>query len=147
MEIGDTFGFLLGTWDVSRVLTDHRCRTQGSFEGTAEVTEPRTLTGRRGRARYEEAGELRFGAYVGRAHRHLDVLASHDATVSLCFTDGRHYVDLDLRGGAWRTLHLCGHDRYEITTLARVAPGPLRALARPGPHIDYDARTTLRRVQ
>ena len=45
MEIGDTFGFLLGTWDVSRVLTDHRCRTQGSFEGTAEVTEPRNPHG------------------------------------------------------------------------------------------------------
>ena len=147
MEIGDTFGFLLGTWDVT-VLTDHRCRTRGSFGGTADVTEARTAHGApRGRARYEEVGELRFGTYVGRAHRCLDVFVSHDATAALCFTDGRPYVDLDLRGGAWHTLHLCGDDRYEITTLAQSPHVLIEHWHVRGPRTDYDARTTFRRVQ
>jgi len=121
METGDTLGFLLGTWRIMRWIEDHKLGAGGSFEGTATLTElpfgcPSTV---RGRARYDETGELHFGTYAGQARRSLECMRLEDATVMLYFTDRRPFIDLDLITGASHRSHLCGDDCYEIATFVR----------------------------
>lgn len=140
MEIVDTLGFLLGTWQVDRSIEDHRSGTQGSFAGTA------AFTCTDGRAHYEESGELHFGAHVGETRRGLDYARSDATTVALLFTDGRPFVDLDLSTGAWRSIHLCGDDRYQITTLVRSADLIEERWWVAGPTKDYEAVTILTRL-
>lgn len=149
MEIMDTLGFLLGTWQVDRSIEDHQSGTQGSFEGTATFTEAAfgSDTHTEGRARYEESGELHFGDHVGQTHRGLDYVRSDTATVALLFTDGRPFVDLDLSAGAWQSTHLCGDDRYEITTHVRSADLIEERWWVAGPTKDYEAVTILTRLE
>lgn len=40
VEIADTLGFLLGTWDLSRSYTDHRSGTTAAFQGQAAQRMP-----------------------------------------------------------------------------------------------------------
>lgn len=40
MEIDDTLAYLLGTWSVARLISDHRSGGTGTFLGTAEVRAP-----------------------------------------------------------------------------------------------------------
>ena len=92
MEILDTLGFLLGTWDVDRSITDQRSGTRGSFVGTAAMVaaEPGADRGPGGRARYDETGEFRFGTHAAPASRHLEYQAGADGgAVGVRFTDGR----------------------------------------------------------
>ena len=63
-----------------------------------------------------ESGELHFGDYTGQARRRLEFQRLSASTVSVNFIDGRHFVDLDLGRGIWRSEHLCGGDNYEIVT-------------------------------
>ncbi len=150
MVILDTLGFLLGTWRIARAIEDHRSETCGSFDGMATLTEKTTHrdTARGMRARYEEAGEMRLGGYVGQACRLLEYRreANDDPRLMLHFTDGRPFVDLDLRSGAWQSIHLCGDDRYEIATFVRSHDLVQERWRVRGPTKDYDATTTLRRV-
>jgi hypothetical protein len=67
-------------------------------------------------------------------------------TVMVYFTDGRPFVDLDLRTGAWQSNHLCGDDRYEIATFVRSRNIVQERWGVQGPTTDYDAVTTLLRV-
>jgi hypothetical protein len=147
MEIPDTVGFLLGTWDVDRSIADHRSLVSGSFRGTAVVAaEPRPGPGGGSRARYEETGELRFGSHAGPASRRLEYAAARDGgAVSVRFADGRPFVDLDLGGGRWQAVHQCGADRYELTTVVRSHDVVEERWRVRGPAKDYDAVTTLTR--
>lgn len=147
MEVLDTLGFLLGRWKVSRSIEDHLNSIRGSFEGTARLTgvpfdgNPYPQT----RARYEEAGEVSFGSHVGAARRSLDYHRMDDVAVMLHFSDGRPFVDLDLRTGAWQSRHLCGDDRYQIATLVMSRNVVQERWRVQGPTKDYDAVTTLTR--
>lgn len=149
VDVADTLGFLLGRWSIQRSLV-HRDGTVAAFVGTGIFT-PRPDAGgspRQRRARYEEAGDLRVGAYAGRATRQLDYAAgAGGGPVTVCFCDGRPFVDLDLSAGSWTAHHPCADDDYEITT---------RVLARDlveerwrvrGPTKSYDATTTLTRLE
>lgn len=148
MEIVDTLGFLLGTWNVMRSMEDHQSGTRGSFEGTATLTEMRPAgDSARGRtARFEEAGELHFGTHTGQAHRRLEYVQLDNATVMLYFADGRPFVDLDLRTGAWRSCHPCADDRYEIATFVRSRDLMEERWRVRGPTTSYDAVSTLTRA-
>lgn len=64
----------------------------------------------------------------------------------LHFSDGRPYVELDLRSGAWQAVHDCGADRYEIETVVRSASTIEERWRVRGPAKDYTALTTLTRV-
>lgn len=148
-EVADTLDFLLGGWAVERTLTDYRSGLRGLFHGTADLRVPLPGSGPAcpGHARYEEAGLLRFGGYQGTAVRRLDLLRLPDAAVAINFTDGRKFVDCDLRSGSWSAEHRCGKDRYELTFSVRspdVFDEHWRVL---GPAKDYTAWTTLRRLQ
>ena len=143
MEVTDTFSFLLGSWRLQRSYRDHHGGLSGTFAGTAAVAlVPGTGPGWAG---YHEQGRLSMGAHRGPAERRLLVHDRQGAAL-VCFSDGRPYVDLDLRTGHWQAVHLCGPDRYQITTLV-TAPGTLVELWRvTGPAKDYQARTQLTRI-
>lgn len=148
MEIVDTLGFLVGTWQVRRSIEDHQSGIRGSFEGKATLTQPPftcdLALGKR--AHYDETGELHFGSHVGQARRSLEYLRLDDATAMLYFTNGRPFIDLDLSGGTWQSIHLCGDDRYEIAICARSSDVVEERWRVQGPTKDYDAVTTLIRV-
>ena len=148
----DTFGFLLGKWTLVRFLRDHRSGTDGRFEGSATATIVQAPSGGNAvasagtRARYDEAGTLRFGSHVGPASRSLELVRLESAVVMLYFTDGKPFVDLDLRNGTWRSSHPCGEDHYDIVTIVR-SPGEVEEHWRVrGPTEDYDAVSVLRRL-
>lgn len=143
MEISDTLGFLLGSWDVSRSYTDSRGGTAGSFQGQAVLAPDSAGSGR---ARYEETGQLRLGGHQGPARRTLEYDRRPDGTVMLYRPGRQPYVDLDLTSGAWHAVHPCGCDRYEISTVVR-SPDIVQEHWRVrGPEKDYTAVTTLRRI-
>ena len=149
MLIGDTLGFLLGRWDLSRSYTDHRSGTRGSFEGQAVVAMTGTGDDAAGlaRARYEETGQLRFGSHRGPAQRGLEYARQDDGTLMLYRAGGQPFVGLDLTSGAWHASHLCGEDRYEISTVVE-SPDVVREYWRvTGPAKDYSAVTTMRRAR
>lgn len=148
MLIADTLGFLLGAWDLSRAITDHRGGTLGSFAGRAVVatTEPREAAVQPRIARYDETGELRLGSHRGAASRSLEYARRDDGTLLLYRPGGQPFVDLDLTSGAWRASHRCGDDHYEISTVVR-SSGIVREYWRVrGPLKDYTAVTTLTRA-
>src|SRR5580692_1012137 len=150
MKVVDTCSFLLGKWTLERVLRDHRSGTDGRFEGSATVTiveAPSAGNASDGpRARYEEAGTLRFGGHEGPASRSLELVRLQSSVVMLYFTDGKPFVDLDLRNGTWRSSHPCGEDHYEIVTVVRSHDEVEEHWRVRGPTEDYDAVAILRRL-
>ncbi len=147
MDVGDALTFLLGTWQLERVIEDHRSGEDGSFVGTATLERwPADEVEPVCRARYQEVGTLRLGAYSGAATRRLGCQRLADGCVRLRFEDGRPFVDLDLRHGRWHGIHRCGDDRYELTTVVRSLELVAASWQVRGPHKRYDARTTLVRA-
>ena len=73
MESLETFGFLLGSWRVARLIEDHRIGIRGTFGGLATFSEFERSddSSFERKARFTEAGELCFGAYRGPSHRSL----------------------------------------------------------------------------
>ncbi len=119
MGILDTLEFLLGNWRVDRRIQDHILESDGHFQGTASISalEPLSEYDPPVRATMSESGELRFGAYNGTATRRLELSRfERFAVVSVAFSDGRPFVDLDLRKGIWQSWHVCGNDNYQIIT-------------------------------
>jgi hypothetical protein len=148
MKIVDTLSFLLGQWSLERLLTDHRSGTDGRFEGSVTIVEAPSgsSAGFGVRAHYDETGTIRFGNYEGPASRSLELVRQESAVVMLYFTDGKPFVDLDLRSGTWRSTHPCGEDHYEIFTVVRSLNEVEEHWRVRGPTEDYDAVTTLRRL-
>ena len=143
MQVPDTLAFLLGTWEISRTIADHRSGKHGLFSGRG-VLAGEQIAARR--ARYDEAGELSFGTHHGPASRHLEYARLDSGSVFLYFSNGRPFVDLDLRTGTWRSTHLCVDDRYEIETVVRSDRVILEYWHVTGPETSYDAVTTLTRT-
>jgi hypothetical protein len=148
MRTADTLEFLLGSWDLTREIEDRRARTSGLFEGTATLLLDASAWSSRPSsqlARYEESGELRFGARTTRASRSLMYERLADASVMMHFADGRPFVDLNLHSGEWHSVHPCGDDLYEMVTTVcseRVIHERWRVT---GPSKDYAALTKLTR--
>jgi hypothetical protein len=138
----DSFEHLLGSWATARTIDDARSGTTTYFVGTTTVS-LRDDTGAR-RARLEEVGELRSGSWRGTASRRLDCVG-RAGTVELCFLDGLPFVDLDLRTGRARAIHLCGDDRYEIEVACLDADRLEERWTVRGPAKEYEATTLLSR--
>jgi hypothetical protein len=141
--IDDTLAFLLGEWTLSRSLQDHRSGALGTFRGSATLNRTERKDAH---AEYAESGELHWGSHAGPAFRKLVFEPLPDGSVLLRFADGRRYVPLDLRAGAWNAAHDCGADRYEIETVARAASVVEERWRVRGPAKDYTAVTRLTRV-
>jgi hypothetical protein len=148
VRIDDALEFFVGDWDLDRSIEDHRSGARGTFRGRASVTETLGGAGAAAAERllYEEVGELLFGAYQGPAHRTLEYVRLDDTSVLLRFGDGRPFIEVDLTAGHCTRVHDCGEDRYEIT-MAAVSHDLMEERWRVrGPEKDYDAVTTLRRI-
>ena len=145
MDDADTLAFLVGTWEVRRVIEDHRLGSSGTFTGTASVERSpgQACTS----ATYLEVGDVHFGTHRGPAHRVLELRARGDGAVMLHFADGRPFVDLDLTTGTWHARHDCGADRYELTTRVRSPTTVEERWRVRGPAKRYDAVTTLVRLR
>jgi Family of unknown function (DUF6314) len=148
VRTAETLAFLLGTWDLERVIEDYRSRTDGLFRGSGTLVqnEAASAESRRESALYQESGELRFGSQLTRASRTLLYERLPDASVLLRFADGKPFVDLNLESGEWRGLHHCVDDLYEMTTTVRSARVVEERWRVTGPSKDYLAVTTLTRV-
>lgn len=144
MRVADTARFLLGSWSVERVISDHVSGLAGSFRGTAEVRH--RPDGPDGTAHYDEVGTLRFGARDGSAARGLICVRQADGTVLFTFRDGRRFVDCDLRSGTWPAEHTCGADHYTLAFHACSRDVLEELWWVRGPAKNYDARTIFRRL-
>lgn len=144
-EIGDTYGFMLGEWQIDRALRDRRLHETGGLSGT--VTIAPLGSDHQHLAQYTEVGELHFGQYRGTAHRRLRYVRQEDGAVSVTFQNGRRFVTCDLRSGLCRSAHLCRDDRYEITWRVCARDLMIEEWRVRGPHKDYDASSVLRRVR
>jgi hypothetical protein len=133
--------FFLGTWNVERSIDDRLRGDRGTFGGTATFV----LEGE-ARVRYEEIGVVRFGAYSGRASRQLYYSPLGTSRFDLSFTDGHHFIRLELAEGSSQGHHQCQNDAYDITTLILsddLMEERWRVL---GPTKDYEALTHLTRL-
>lgn len=140
MEIADTFGFLLGSWTLTRKIDDRKNGLSGSFEGTAIFDETSDGCGL-----YRETGEMAFGGYLGEADRTLHAQRCADGTVALTFPDGRRYIEMNLSQQKWSAQHLCGSDTYEINLEVKSRELLVEQWMVRGPKKCYDALTILRR--
>jgi hypothetical protein len=146
MRISDTFGFLLGTWDLSRSYTDHLSGTDGTFEGQAVLAVTQSGAAVLERARYDEAGQMCLGDYRNAASRSLEYARRADGTVMLYRAGGQPFIELDLTDGAWQASHPCGADQHEISTVVRSRDIVEEHWRVRGPEKDYTAVATLRRI-
>jgi len=143
MDAEETLQYLRGRWRVRRDVTDHRAAEHGIFVGTATFsphgeTDARTL-------HFEEDGQMQLGSHEGRASRQLNYSVAGDR-IAVMFSDGRHFIDLDLRDGTSHAVHVCNIDRYEITTVVKNPDLFEERWRVEGPEKDYQAVTTLERV-
>jgi hypothetical protein len=145
MDVADTFGFLLGAWQVSRTIEDRRAKVSGTFEGSALLVVPPEWQARGVWARYDESGTLQFGGHSGPARRTLGYMRRQDGTVAIFFPDGSPYIDLDLRTGTCERDHPCREDQYHLEFKVRSLDEFEERWEVQGPEKDYVALTTLRR--
>ena len=156
MEVVDTYGYLLGVWNVERMIEDYRCGESGVFAGSvavcqldsqlslipgAEAAPPR----RRQAATYHETGTLRWSGTELACARRLLLADIREGRAALRFADGRHFVDLDLRTGGCEVRHDCGDDGYLIKFLVQSADSYEEHWEVKGPGKDYRADGIYRR--
>lgn len=154
--VPDVAAYLLGRWDVERVVRDLRSGEEGGFRGTAvfrpagegpAAGDGRAVAGAGapGTLVHVEEGELEWGGAVHRAGRTLRLRPCPDGSAEVDFADGRPFHDLDLRTGRWHTVHPCAADRYE-GTFTVVAAGEWHLEWRvSGPAKDQALRSVYRR--
>ena len=147
MQPLETIGFLIGSWRVERLIEDHRSGLRGTFDGTATFIEfgHGDDSSFERRARFDEAGELCFGAYRGPSRRSLEYVQKEGAAAQIYFTDGRPFIELNLSSGTWQSTHLCGLDRYEINFSVKSDDLLEERWRVKGSNKDYEASATLTR--
>ena len=141
MEVSDVLAFLAGRWSVERSIEDSRSGQAAAFAGQAGF-----IPEQEGRLVLEEEGGLSYAGHSGPARRRLVYEGVENGMAMVYFAGGRFFVDLDLRGGAWRAVHDCGADRYEIVTAVRSSREVEELWRVRGPSKRYDALTLLRRL-
>ncbi len=138
-----TLDFLLGSWSVHRSIHDAHSGDGGTFRGAATFTQE---SGDGARVRFDETGIVSFGDYSGRASRRLYLEPGSGTSIEVSFTDGHHFIDLDLRERSSSDHHQCRGDGYDITTVVLsddLIEERWRVL---GPTKDYEAVTRLSRL-
>jgi hypothetical protein len=104
--VADLREFLLGSWRISRRIYDARLGLSGRLEGSAAFTPaPGGLV-------YEEAGQLRFGAYEGEAAQRYRFAIDSSASATVHRADGSLFHRLELASGTADIVHACGADHY-----------------------------------
>lgn len=149
VHVDDTLAFLMGRWELTRDLWDHRSGTGYVFSGILQVAPlpeplppPHDAPVPSTHVSMEETGELRGGARARPAHRLMRAGAVPGGAADLWFPDGRAFVDLDLTAGEWHAVHECGTDRYEIVTEVESEHVVRERWHVAGPAKRYDATAT-----
>ncbi|MBD8704615.1 DUF6314 family protein [Frigoribacterium sp. CFBP 13712] len=140
----DTLALLLGRWRVERRIVDRLVGDETVFTGTATV-EPAGAAPDRP-ASYVEEGEVVRGSHRASAARRLTYHPLADGSLDVRFADGRHFVDLDLRTGAWEARHPCAPDDYLVETRVLTPTSFVERWTVRGPAKSYDAETTYTRA-
>ena len=140
----ETLALLLGRWAVVREIDDHRTGERARFDGTATIEEARAASDLV--ATYDETGELVVAGRRTPATRRLGYAARADGSLDVRFADGRHFVDLDLRSGAWEAHHPCAPDSYLVETRVLSPVSFEERWTVRGPAKSYDALTTYERL-
>ena len=140
----ETLALLLGRWSVTRDIDDHRTGEHARFDGTATIEE--APAGSDLVATYDEAGVLVVADRRTPATRRLGYASPGDGSLDVRFADGRHFVDLDLRSGAWEAHHPCAPDSYLVETRVLSPTSFEERWTVRGPAKSYDALTTYERV-
>jgi hypothetical protein len=132
--------FLLGRWELDRLIVDRAGGMTGRLQGHASFT-----SASRG-LWYEERGTLTFGQHRGTAEQtYFFEFPEGDARATVRFRDGHLFHSLDLRDGEDRARHDCDLDLYEGLFIA-FGPAAWRSEWNvTGPRKDYDLVTTYTR--
>jgi hypothetical protein len=136
----DTLTLLLGRWRVERRVVDRLVGDETVFTGTAVVEAAGVDPDRP--ASYVEEGEVVRGSHRASASRRLTYHPRTDGSLA----DGRHFVDLDLRAGAWEARHPCAPDDYLVETRVLSPTSFIERWTVRGPAKSYDAETTYTRA-
>ena len=95
----------VGSFDVSRVIEDHRAEQTSRFEGTARIAVAQSG------AEYVEIGTLIMNDMRFEAERRY-LWRGQGARIAVAFADGAPFHDFDPVLGGQATEHLCGEDMY-----------------------------------
>ena len=139
-RVADLKEFLLGSWNMDRLVIDHARTTIGRLEGkvTFRPFGPNLL--------YEETGTLILGEHRGDAGQTYRYdFPDGDRRALVRFRDGRPFHDLDLSSGQDRPHHWCPPDLYEGVVLALGPAAWSTEWKVTGPRKDYDLVTTYSR--
>ena len=154
VEVADTYGYLLGVWNVERPIEDYHCGMSGAFAGSVSVCQ---LVGElslaahagappaRRQADYRECGTLRWSGRELACARRMLLADTGQGRAALRFADGRHFVDVDFGTGGCEVRHDCGDDVYLIKFLVQSADCYEERWEVKGPDKDYRADGTYRR--
>jgi hypothetical protein len=132
--------FLLGRWELDRLVVDRAAAMSGGLQGHASFTSvPGGLL-------YKERGTLTLGQHRGPAEQtYLFEFPESDAQATVHFRDGHLFHSLDLRDGQDRARHECDPDFYEGLFIA-ISPTAWQSEWKVrGPRKDYDLVTTYTR--
>ncbi len=97
--------YFAGTWLLTRKVIDRRAGLIGDLTGEAHFH-----PGLQG-FDYRESGLMRYGGYEGQASQSYRWEVEDDR-LTIRFTDGRLFHQLDLASGAAVVEHLCAADLY-----------------------------------
>ena len=103
---GDVLAYLLGDWQLERLLQDKATGQRGAFSGTARFTPDHAG------AVYHEQGRLGWPTYHGPASRTLRYELFPTGALLVRFADGRPFHSLDVRSRRATFDHRCGEDHY-----------------------------------
>lgn len=105
-SVGDLALFLVGSWKMTRHVTDLRNDIEASLKGVADVSVDGVGLVQ------EEHGTLSVGDRTLESSCLRRYLLQDLARAHVVFEDGRPFHDLDLTNGRWDVEHRCGDDRY-----------------------------------
>jgi Family of unknown function (DUF6314) len=141
VDVSGTLSYLVGDWQLDRLISDHRTGQEGVFRGQARFR----LTADDQVLEYREDGELEFGDYRGPASRSLIYRGRSDGAADVRFADGREFYRLDLRSGSCRAEHPCRADQYLVTVTRRSPDSFTETWRVAGPAKDYKMTATFTR--
>ena len=99
--------YFIGDWQFSRTILDDKTDIEAHVKGEASFRrEQQSL-------HYTEEGTMEYGAYLGQVTQHYIYDFEGSCSVSVRFSDGRLFHQLELSTGADSVTHLCPPDTYE----------------------------------
>lgn len=125
----------LGTWSISREITDHKIMETGVLSGEASFSE------RAGQLLYSEQGTLRFAGGAPMKTERQYLWTFFEDRVDVSFEDGRAFHSFALTGAPEASVHYCGEDVYRGSYWFHTFPTWKVVWSVKGPRKDYRSET------